>query len=186
MRYFAIRSIDCRRMSKSSLFVTHTVKPPLFLVPESQLLPKLARRDDQAFQWLYEQYAHVLYGVVFAIVGQPNLAANVVEDVFVEAWADFDTFMPGRGSLLTWLLNRARQAAHRNVDPRIDTDQPNNSQDSTEVDNLMTPEHRTLLYDVYFRGHTLDQVAESAQLPPQSLRKLLQATIQELKRVFSQ
>lgn len=161
------------------------VKEPLFLVPESQLLPKLAKRDEQAFQWLYDQYAHVLYGVVLAIVEQPNRAAKVVEDVFVEAWADFDTFSPQQGSLLTWLLNRARKAAHCSIEPRSTVDVEKNSQDSTEVDNLMANEHRILLYNMYFCGHTAEQVAKSVQVSPQGLRQLLQATLQELKQVFS-
>ncbi len=161
------------------------VKQPLFLVPESQLLLKLAKRDDQAFQWLYDQYAHVLYGVVLTIVEQPNLAANIVEDVFVAAWADFDAYVPRHSSLLTWLLNRARQAAHYSIEPRIGVSSAKNSQDSTEVDNLMAHENRILLYNMYFNGHTADQIAESAQLPPQGLRKLLRTTLQELKQVFS-
>jgi Sigma-70 region 2 len=161
------------------------VKQPLFLVPESQLLPKLAKRDEQAFQWLYDQYAHVLYGVILTIVGQPDRAASVVEDVFVDAWADFDAFLPRQGSLLTWLLNRARHAAHCSIEPQRDTSSAENSQDYTEVDNLMAHEHRILLYNMYFCGHTADQIAESAQLPPQGLRKLMQTTLQELKQVFS-
>lgn len=161
------------------------MKQPLFLVPESQLLPKLAKRDEQAFQWLYDQYAHVLYGVVLTVVVRPNLAADVVEDVFVAAWTDFDAFVPRHGSLLTWLLNRARRAAYYSIETQTGTNTLKNSQDYTEVDNLMASEHRILLYDMYFRGHTADQVAQSAQLPPQGLRKLLQTTLQELKHVFS-
>ncbi|MBO0936249.1 hypothetical protein J2I47_06790 [Fibrella sp. HMF5335] len=161
------------------------MKQPLFLVPESQLLPKLAKRDEQAFQWLYDQYAHVLYGVVLTIVEKPSVAAKVVEDVFVAAWADFDTFAPRQSSLLTWLLNRARRAAHGCVDPQTSGSQVKFSQDSTEVDNLMADEHRILLNKMYFCGQTADQLAESAQLPPQGLRRLMQTTLQELKQVFS-
>ncbi|MBO0929775.1 sigma factor [Fibrella aquatilis] len=168
------------------LFVTtHSVKQPLFLVPESQLLQKLAKRDEQAFQWLYDQYAYVLYGVVLVIVEKPNTAAQVVEDVFVAAWADFDTYVPRQGSFLTWLLNRARLAAHASINQQEADQLPGNSKDSTEVDNLMADEHRILLHKLYFCGQTADQLAASIQLPPQKLRRLLQATLQELKHVFS-
>ena len=161
------------------------MKQPLFLVPESQLLQKLAKRDEQAFQWLYDQYAHVIYGVVLVIVERPNTAAQVVEDVFVAAWADFDTYIPRQGSFLTWLLNRARRAAHSHLVEQDEQAFTKNSPDSTEVDNLMTDEHRILLHNLYFCGQTTDQVAQSVQLPPQGLRKLLQTALQELKHVFS-
>ena len=161
------------------------MKQPLFLVPESQLLPKLARRDEQAFLWLYDQYAHVLYGVVLTIVEQPNMAAQIVEDVFVEAWADFDSYSPRRSSLMTWLLTRARTAAYAVLTPQTKSSVAKNSQDSTDVDNLLATEHRTLLYTMYFRGQTAEQVAQSVQVPMEGLRKLVQATLQELKHVFS-
>jgi DNA-directed RNA polymerase specialized sigma24 family protein len=155
------------------------VKLDSYLVPEDVLLRRLSKRDEQAFQWLYDQYAHVLYGVVLTSVRLPQVAQQVVEDVFVKAWNEFDQFNPRKTHLLTWLLAYARREALRVMPQHLPTDPP--PPDSGLPNNLISEEHRILLDAVYFRG----QGASSQPIEP-GLRSQLRAVLQELKRVFTQ
>jgi DNA-directed RNA polymerase specialized sigma24 family protein len=156
------------------------VKLDSYLVPEDLLLQRLANRDEQAFEWLYDQYAHVLYGVVLTSLGQPAVAQQVVEEVFVNAWHDLDQFNPKKTHLLSWLLTRARQEALRVMPQSRPADLHVNK--AGEVDNLISPEHRTLLDAVYFRGQGLN----TPQPIEPTLRRQLRLILQELKLVFSQ
>ncbi|ARK12048.1 RNA polymerase sigma factor [Fibrivirga algicola] len=160
------------------------MKTQAFLVPEDLLLRKLSRRDEVAFQWLYDQYAHVLYGVILTSLGEPA-ATQVVEDVFVKAWTEFDQFNPRKTRLLTWLLNRARAeiaATLARREPTADV----STIDYEVIDNPITEEQRTLINAVYFRGESVSQLAESGQETEHSLLNRLRTVLQELKFLFSQ
>jgi DNA-directed RNA polymerase specialized sigma24 family protein len=156
------------------------VKLDSYLVPEDLLLRRLSKRDEQAFQWLYDQYAHVLYGVVLTSVRLPEVAQQVVENVFVKAWNEFDQFNPQKTHLLTWLLTYARQEALRAMPKTLPTDLP--PIDYDVPDNLISKEHRILLDAVYFRG----QGSVATQSVEPGLRGQLRTILQELKLVFTQ
>ena len=161
------------------------MKSQPYLVPEEILLRKLTKRDETAFQWLYDQYAHVLYGVVLTSVSQPALASQIVEEVFVKAWADFDQYNPRRVRLLTWLLNRARAetaGCERPAKPHPSTEVISHE----EVGNLIGEEQRILLNSVYFGGQTIAQPVGTDEQTDHTLRHRLRAALQELKSVFSQ
>lgn len=159
------------------------MKPQAYLVPEDQLLRRLNKRDEQAFQWLYDQYAHVLYGVVLTSVRLPDVAKQVVEEVFVKAWSEFDQYNPRTTRLLTWLLTRARQEALRAMPNSLPDQLP--QIDYEDLGNLISEEHRTLLDAVYFRGQTTESVAETNGTE-RTLRGRLRVVLQELKLVFTQ
>lgn len=156
-----------------------------YLVPEEILLRKLNRRDELAFQWLYDQYAHVLYGVVLSSVTQPALASRVVEEIFVKAWADFDQYHPHKTTLLTWLLNRARAEVAATL-AKMGPAAPKSIIDNKPVDNPISEEQRILLDAVYFQGQSVRQLADVSQQPERSLQHRLRDVLQELKSVFSQ
>ena len=81
------------------------------LVSESVLIEKLTRRDQQAFQWLYDQYSPALYGVVLRIVRDEDQAADLLQDIFVKIWKNLDAYDASKGRLFTWMLNVARNTA---------------------------------------------------------------------------
>lgn len=161
------------------------MKSQPYLVSEDILLRKLNRRDEVAFQWLYDQYAHVLYGFILTSVGQPRLASRIVEDVFVHAWADFDQYNPRKTTLLTWLLSRARaEVATALAQTTLLPSQ--SSIDYEIVENPIDPENRILLDAVYFRGQTVSQLALVSQQPEPTVQRRLRDILQELKSLFSQ
>ncbi|MBO0947425.1 RNA polymerase sigma factor [Fibrella forsythiae] len=161
------------------------MKSQSFLVSEEILLRKLNRRDELAFQWLYDQYAHVLYGVILTSVRHPATASRVVEDVFVKAWADFDQYNPRKTRLLTWLLSRVRTEVAATLAKTVPPF-ANSTIDYEVIDNPITEEQRTLLDAVYFRGQTISQLADVSQQPEHTLQHRLRTVLQELKSLFSQ
>ncbi|MEZ0538741.1 RNA polymerase sigma factor [Fibrella arboris] len=161
------------------------MKSQSFLVPEELLLRKLNRRDELAFQWLYDQYAHVLYGVILTSVGQPSIASRLVEDVFVKAWNDFDQFNPRKTRLLTWMLSRARAEISVSLAKTVPSS-AKSTIDYEVIDNPITAEQRILLDAVYFRGQSITQLAEMSQQPERTLQARLRHVLQELKSLFSQ
>lgn len=188
---FVIRTTSVAQLCNSHFWLYLTtippfnVKPQPFLVPEELLLRKLNRRDEVAFQWLYDQYAHVLYGVILTGLGQAALASRVLEEVFVSAWADFDQFNPRKTRLLTWLLTRARAEVAATL-AKTTLLPVKSTIDYEVIDNPITPEQRTLLDAIYFRGQTVTQLAKTSQQSERTVQHRLRTALQELKFLFSQ
>lgn len=187
-------------------FNTHLVKRQSSLVSESVLIDKLAQRDQQAFQWLYDQYSPALYGVVLRIVRDDDQAADLLQDIFVKIWKNLDAYDASKGRLFTWMLNIARNTAIDSlrsrktqpfaairtdeenvhiVDRQHNTEQPNPDHIGIkEVVNQLRPERKQLIDLVYFGGYTHEEAAEELNLPLGTVKTRVRAALQELKQLF--
>jgi RNA polymerase sigma factor (sigma-70 family) len=182
------------------------VKRQSNLVSESVLLEKLARRDQQAFQWLYDQYSPALYGVVLRIVREEEQAQDLLQDIFVKIWKSLSAYDPSKGRLFTWMLNIARNTAIDSlrarktqpfgairtdeenvhiVDRQHQTEQPNPEHIGIqEVVNQLRPDRKQLIDLVYFGGYTHEEAAEELKLPLGTVKTRIRAALQELKQLF--
>jgi RNA polymerase sigma-70 factor (ECF subfamily) len=79
--------------------------------PAGELVRKMAGGDRQAFERFYDRYAPMVYALVRRVVREPADAAEVLQDVFWEAWEAAGRYDPGRGTVEAWLLMRARTRA---------------------------------------------------------------------------
>jgi RNA polymerase sigma factor (sigma-70 family) len=185
---------------------TLCVKRQSSLVSESVLIEKLIQRDQQAFQWLYNQYSPALYGVVLRIVRDDDQAADLLQDIFIKIWKNLDAYDATKGRLFTWMLNVARNTAidslrARKTQPfaeiRTDADtvhivdqEHNTEQPKTEhiglkdIVNQLRPERKELIDLVYFGGYTHEEAAEKLNLPLGTVKTRGRAALQELKQLF--
>src|SRR6266849_5364805 len=51
-----------------------------------QLLQRIAGHDRQAFSQFYDRYATVLFSMAIRILNDPEEAADVLQEVFVQVW----------------------------------------------------------------------------------------------------
>ncbi|GAB3959197.1 sigma-70 family RNA polymerase sigma factor [Spirosoma harenae] len=176
------------------------------LVSESVLIEKLIKRDQQAFQWLYDQYSPALYGVVLRIVRDEEQAADLLQDIFVKIWKNLDAYDSSKGRLFTWMLNIARNSAIDSlraqktqpsaairtdednvhiVDRQHNTQQPNPEHIGIkDVVNQLRPDRQQLIDLVYFSGYTHEEAAEKLNLPLGTVKTRIRAALQELKQLF--
>lgn len=79
------------------------------------VLPDLLRRtatgDEDAFAGLYDLTSARVYGLVLRVIRAPELAAEVTQEVYVEAWRTCARFDPERGSVQAWLCTMAHRRA---------------------------------------------------------------------------
>lgn len=87
----------------------------VFLVSENDSLLSLLQRislgEEAAMERLYNTTVNRIYGLAVKIVGQPELAEEVVGDVFLQVWDKANHFDAERASPLAWLLMICRSRA---------------------------------------------------------------------------
>jgi RNA polymerase sigma-70 factor (ECF subfamily) len=73
-----------------------------------ELLQACARGDQAALQSLYAMAAPQLFGLALGIIRNRELAEDVVQDSFVQAWRHAYRFDPDRGAAMAWLARIVR------------------------------------------------------------------------------
>lgn len=76
-----------------------------------ELLGKIAGGDHQAFEHLYDRFSPILFGIALKICHDRNLAADILQEVFVNIWKKAHTFSSKRGNPLVWMSFLCRNKA---------------------------------------------------------------------------
>lgn len=173
-------------------------------LPTDILIERLKQRDANALSELYDAYSGALYGVVLRIVQVPETAQLVLQDVFLKAWRNIDSYDPSRGRLFTWLVNIARHAAIDAVRSASYRQQQKTDSlemlvhkpggQSIEPDHIgirelvdqLEEKHRKLIELLYFQGYTHKEAAEIVGIPLGTVKTRVRQALQELRRAFGE
>ncbi len=77
----------------------------------ADVLGRVALRDRNAFQLLYQSTSAKLYGIILGILVRRSLADEVLQEVYVKIWERAGDYDSGRASPITWMATIARNRA---------------------------------------------------------------------------
>jgi RNA polymerase sigma-70 factor (ECF subfamily) len=77
----------------------------LTTVSDAELIALVTQGDQEALGVLYERYSRAVYSFSLRIVGDAQVAEEILQEVFVRAWQQGGSFQSSRGTLITWLLS---------------------------------------------------------------------------------
>jgi RNA polymerase sigma factor (sigma-70 family) len=171
---------------------------------EEELVEKLKRHDEQAYSYFYDRYARAIFGIVYQVVPQQEIAEDILQEVFVRIWQNMESYDTTKGRLFTWVLNIARNLAidhtrskdfnkqektvslSENVyhDEKGEGSIRNDAGLKKIVESL--PEgNRKLLELSYFLGYTHEEIAQVLNIPLGTVKTRLRATIMELRKILA-
>ena len=75
------------------------------------LLAAVTKGDPAAFERLYGATCAKLYGVVLRILRRHDLAADVMEQAYLQIWHTAGEFNPAQSTPLAWMVAIARRLA---------------------------------------------------------------------------
>lgn len=79
--------------------------------PDLELVRRMRLGDESALEALYARYGGLVYTLALRIVGDPELAREVLQDTFLGSWDGRETYDPDRGRVPWWLMGIARNRA---------------------------------------------------------------------------
>jgi RNA polymerase sigma-70 factor (ECF subfamily) len=103
-------------------------REPSGQIPASldELLPRVARGDDVAYEQLYRQLSAPVFGLVQRVLRDPAQSEEVAQEVFLELWRSATRYTPDRGSVLSWAMT----IAHRKAVDRVRSAQASSQRDT--------------------------------------------------------
>lgn len=117
---------------------------------DADLLARVRRRDETALAVFYDRYGGLVLTVALRILGDRELAEEVMQDVFLRCWDGAATYRPDRGHVAGWLMgisrnraidvlrSRPHRARVREATPLPDPDGPFASSESDATDAIAT------------------------------------------------
>jgi RNA polymerase sigma-70 factor (ECF subfamily) len=164
------------------------------------LLAAATKGDVAAFERLYAATCAKLYGVVLRIVRRHDLAADVMEQAYVQIWQEASTFNPGNSSPLAWMVAIARRLAidvsrrtgSSETEPEIvdENEGPGavpRHQLTSELKRLLTcigrlePERQRMLLLGYYGAFSRDQLSVKLDIPLDVLKGALRQSLVEVE-----
>jgi RNA polymerase sigma-70 factor, ECF subfamily len=85
---------------------------PAGTAPDEELIERVRWHEEPALATIYDRYSRLIYTIALRIVGDRELAEEVVQDVFQAVWQSAGSFQPS-GNFSAWLIGIAR---HRAID----------------------------------------------------------------------
>jgi RNA polymerase sigma factor (sigma-70 family) len=168
---------------------------------ESELVSLLKARDSSAFSYLYDHYSGALYNIILQIVGNAEVANDVMQEVFINVWRKVESYDSTKGRLYTWLLNIARNASIDTLRSRSFQNSRRNQSMPENVDDLLAnsvqpnidllglrklleklkTEQRVLIELAYFKGYTHEEIAEIEEIPLGTVKTRIRTALQQLR-----
>lgn len=148
--------------------------------------------DVTSVEDLHDAFAGPLFVFAYRLLGDAETAEEVVQDTLVRAWRHADRFDPSRGSLASWLFtiarnlttDRTRRAAARphtvaGLDEVAPPPAPADVDRALEAWHMaaalhdLSDEHRTVIVEAYYRGHTVTEIAGRLDIPVGTVKSRL-------------
>jgi RNA polymerase sigma-70 factor (ECF subfamily) len=172
---------------------------------EQELVTLLAQQSREGFNYLYENYSAVLFGVIKRIIQDEDTARDVLQESFVKIWSHIGTYDPAKGRIYTWMINVTRNTAidklrskgevmkakihtGENVVDTMSVGRTEQSTDRIGLNNLVAdlqPEYRAIVHMAYYSGYTMAEISKSLNIPLGTVKTRMRQAIKQLREKFS-
>jgi len=170
---------------------------------EEELVYQLGLRNQQAFSYLYDNYAPALNAVIYRMVEDQALSEDILQEAFVKIWNNFNSYDKIKGRLFTWMVNITRNLAIDTMRSKGYKKQNKISGDENSVNNLqdgntgiekfdsigvakqlinLKPDQRQIIDLAYFQGYTQDEISKQLAIPLGTVKTKMRMAILELRK----
>lgn len=171
----------------------------------NDLIISMQNGDEIAFSRLYTMYSEALYGIIYSIVLDENIAEELLQDVFIKVWNNASSYSVNKGRFFTWVLNIARNAAIDETRSKAFKNSRKNLSTTNFVDILsssdsfnkatnaiglkkfvdaLKPACVKIIDLLYFKGYTQAEASKTLEIPIGTIKTRNRTCINELRAMI--
>ena len=172
---------------------------------EQELVLSLQQQDKQAFSYLYDNYSGALFGLIYKMVNDKELAEDILQEAFVKIWNNFSNYDSIKGRLFTWMINLTRNLTIDTLRSKSYKKQSKIYSDENSVNNfsdnsnaaekfdamgirkqltLLKKDQKEIIDLAYFGGFTQDEISKKLSIPLGTVKTRMRAAIIELRKLL--
>ena len=154
---------------------------------------------EEQLRALYQEHGRGLLAYAQRLTGDRASAEDVVQDTLLRAWKHRDDLGSGSGSVRGWLFtvarnivtDRARARAARPAEVNQPVDVPSAELDPADrvADSItvlgaldqLSPDHRAVLVELYYRGHSVAETAALLGIAPGTVKSRAYYAVRALR-----
>ena len=179
------------------------------ILPEdSELVRRIAGRDEAALGELYDRFSGLLLALSRRILMDSSDAEEILQEVFLQVWNQAERYDPSRSSVSTWLVLitrsrsidrlRSRQVKDRTLQSlKQEKPHPHTSPEGVGAVLLdqrrqrlrremqeLPAEQRQVLELAFFRGMTQSEMAQATGIPLGTVKTRTLLAMRKLRRAL--
>ena len=177
---------------------------------DEALMRLIALAQEQALGALYDRYNRLVYSMALNTTGDPGLAEEITQDVFLRVWNKAETYRSEQGKVVTWMSSITRYRAidllrKRGIRPEanrfdwadgVSPDLPDSMDVELEVEVAqrrqrvrtalaqLPPEQSQALAYAFFQGYSHSQIAEVLSEPLGTVKTRIRLAMQKLRQIL--
>lgn len=172
---------------------------------EEELISLLQNQDQNAFSYLYDNYAAALNGTIYRMVEDIQVSEDILQEVFIKIWNNFKTYDSSKGRLFTWMVNITRNLTIDTLRSKGYKKQQKISQDENSVNTYqdkslstdrfdsiglrkqlasLKPEQKDIIDLAYFNGYTQEEISKKMGIPLGTVKTRMRTAIMELRKTM--
>lgn len=183
----------------------------LSLIADDQLMHNVAAGDAASLEVLYDRYVRQCFGLAMRLLNNPQVAEEVVQEVFTKVWVRPDSYSSHKGKFVSWLLSLVHHRCidelrrRSNTETRLE-DPVTGSLLDTTVDPApdpgdqvslreeqvavraaleeLAPNQREVLVLAYFGGLSQSQIAAQLKQPLGTVKTRVRMGLQKLRTLL--
>lgn len=175
---------------------------------DQSLMDMINNKDELAIGELYDRYSRLVYSMALNSVGEPAMAEEITQDVYLRVWKNAGSYRSERGKVATWMVSitrnraideirrgRVRPESHQvpwEYDEYDHWDRSINIEESIETTERrqlvrtviaqLPEEQRQALALAYFQGYTHSEIAEILGEPLGTVKTRIRLAMMKLKQ----
>jgi RNA polymerase sigma-70 factor, ECF subfamily len=155
---------------------------------DAALVGRIAAGEHDALRELYARYGALAHSLARRLLGDRQLAEEVVQDVFFTFWRQARRYDPDRGRVATWLIRLTRNRAVeqlRGDPPAVAAAAAEAEGVARAVADLPVPQFEVLRL-AYFDGLSPADAGERLGLPPGTVQARLRLALNGMQTLADQ
>jgi len=174
----------------------------LSLSIEQEIVYLLQKEDKKAISLLYENYADALFGVIYKVISDQNLAQDVLQESFVKVWKNAKSYDSKKAKLFTWLyrityntaIDKVRSESKK-VKKEVEIENSNVyrltseglNQDVMDIKKhlgTLDEKYQIVINALFFEGMTQQEASDELEIPLGTVKSRLKIGLRELKKIY--
>lgn len=168
------------------------------------LCQKVADQDNSCIPVLYDHYGSALYGVIYRMVNNQEIASELLQDTFVKIWQKGNQYDSDKGRLYTWMMKIAKNGALNHLSSKShqqskkiqsddnlvylhDTrglDKKIESLDVVESLDKLDQKYKSIMKLIYLNGYTQQEISDEFDIPLGTVKSRVKIALRELKKIY--
>ncbi|MCK9470466.1 MAG: sigma-70 family RNA polymerase sigma factor [Bacilli bacterium] len=160
-------------------------------------IKQLQQQNQEAFEYIYDQYFNLVSYVIFTIVGDTEVTKELVQDSFLKMWNNIDKFRLNtnfKAWLLTIAKNTAKDYLRTKKEYLLLVDEVESNQDHMSIFSEFDLDAKQVLNDFEYNVVALTivynlkrrEVADVLEKPTGTISRVYSEAIKKLKDFYSQ